>query len=233
MQIVRGFVAPTRGAFFVMRHNLWGFLVIPLILNLAVAVAAGWWGGGWVGDWLAEGWLSKVAFLGKAATGLLVVVVALLTFLVFQPVFSAPFIDLLCERTERLVLGHAPAAGLIRSVAQAIGHGILKTTFYAVALGVTLVAGSLTGLGGLLGAVLYGLSIAYDGFDYPLARRAVSFRGKWRYLLSRPGQTVGYCCGAGLFYLVPLAALLVPSFAAVGATLAYLDREKPTDDPQR
>jgi uncharacterized protein involved in cysteine biosynthesis len=223
MQIARGFVAPFRGALFVLRHNLWGFVVIPLLLNLALAAAAGWWGGGSLATWalsrLDPGWLASTL------TGLIGFVTAVFTFLLLQPVLSAPFVDLLCERTEKIHRGHAPSAGLLRSAALAIAHGMLKLALYAVALTVTLVAGSLTGWGGFLGAVLYAIFAAYDGFDYPLARRAVSFSGKWRYLLSRPGQTVGYCCGAGLFYFVPLAGLLVPSFAAVGATLVFLDRE--------
>jgi uncharacterized protein involved in cysteine biosynthesis len=223
MQIVRGFVAPFRGALFVSRHNLWGFVILPLLLDLGAAVAVAYWGGealaGWLRTHVQTGWLSSTL------TGVLAVVVALVTFVLVQPVVAAPFVDLLCERTEKIHRGQAPSAGLLRSTAQAIAHGILKLVLYAVAFGVTLLAGSLTGWGGFLGAVLYAVFVAYDAFDYPLARRAVSFSGKWRYLLSRPGQTVGYCCGAGLFYFVPLAGLLTPSFAAVGATLLYLDGE--------
>jgi uncharacterized protein involved in cysteine biosynthesis len=230
MQIVRGFVAPFRGALFVSRHGLWAFVTLPLLLNLLVAVGTAWWGGrwlsGWVGGHVATDWLAAVATW--ILTGLLAVAVLVL----LQPVFSAPFIDLLCERTEKIARGRAPSPGLVRSAAFAVTHGILKAVLYAIALAVTLAAGALTGWGGILGAVLYAVFAAYDGFDYPLARRAVSFSGKWRYLLSRPGQTVGYCCGAGLFYLVPLAGLLAPSFAAVGATLLFLDGESRVGDLQ-
>jgi uncharacterized protein involved in cysteine biosynthesis len=221
MQIARGFVAPFRGALFVLRHNLWSFVLIPFLLSLGVAVAVGWWGGGALSAWalarLDPGWFAST--LG----GLIGFLASVLAFVLLQPVFAAPFIDLLCERTEKIHRGQAPSAGVLRSVAMAITHGVLKLVLYALALAVTLIAGSLTGWGGVLGAVLYAVFMAYDAFDYPLARRAVSFSGKWRYLLSRPGQTVGYCCGAGLFYFVPLAGLLAPSFAAVGATLLFLE----------
>jgi uncharacterized protein involved in cysteine biosynthesis len=80
-----------------------------------------------------------------------------------------------------------------------------------------------TGIGGGLAAVVSSLLLAYDAFDFPLARRGASFGGKWKYLLLHPGQTVGYCVGATLLYLVPLAILIAPAFAAVGATLAFLD----------
>jgi uncharacterized protein involved in cysteine biosynthesis len=226
MQIVRGFVAPFRGAVFVARHSLWGYLAVPFLLNLGIAVAAGYWGGGWVGEHWQTGWLSDHPSLARVATWIVTAFVALLAFIVAQPVLAAPFIDLLCERCERILRGQSPSAGIIRSAVQAVGHGLLKAALYGFALAATLVAGALTGAGGVLGAALYGIFLAFDGFDYPLARRAVSFSGKWRYLLSRPGQTVGYCCGAGLLFFVPLAALVAPSFAAVGATLAYLEGEE-------
>ena len=230
MQIVPGFVAPFRGLLFVVRHGLWGYLLLPLLCNLVVAGVVAFFGAGLIerllGSWFGEAWLAEWAVVGAIATGLLTLLAALLVFVVLQPVISAPFVDLLSERVERLVRGSAPSTTLMRSAGQAIVHGLLKTALYLFALLFTLVAGALTGVGGLLGAALYGIFLAYDGFDYPLARREVSFMGKWRYLLSHPGQTVGYCCGAGLFYLIPLATLLAPSFAAVGATLLYLDHSE-------
>jgi uncharacterized protein involved in cysteine biosynthesis len=84
---------------------------------------------------------------------------------------------------------------------------------------------TLTGIGGGLTAALSAVLLAYDGFDYPLARRGAGFGGKWKYLLVHPGQTLGYCVGATLLYLVPLAIVVAPAFAAVGATLAFLDTD--------
>ena len=70
------------------------------------------------------------------------------------------------------------------------------------------------------------LFLAYDGFDYPLARRGTwDFGAKWAYLARHPGLTLGYGLGATLLYLVPLAFVVAPPFAAVGATLAFLDDE--------
>ncbi|HEY0709270.1 MAG TPA: EI24 domain-containing protein [Polyangia bacterium] len=227
MQIVRGFVAPFRGALFVARHGLWGYLIAPLLLNLALVAAGGWVGGRYAARWfdLGEGGAGDLA--ARILVWVVVALVALLVFLVLQPVVAGPFVDLLTEKCERLERGHAPSPGLLRSAAEAAAHGLLKSCLYGVALVFTLLAGALTGVGAALGAILYAVFIGFDGFDYPLARRNVSFSGKWRYLLSRPAQTVGYCCGAVLFYLVPLAAVVAPAFAAVGATLLYLDSAPP------
>jgi uncharacterized protein involved in cysteine biosynthesis len=225
MAILRGFVAPFRGVVFVARHKLWGHLALPLLLNAAVAVGAVWLALRFVRERLATQLAGSTALVANVALFVLAAVVGLLLFVLIQPVVSAPFVDLLGERVERIVRGQAPNPGLFRSAWQALLHGVLKTTLYLLALLVGFALGAVTGVGGLVGAGLYALFLAFDGFDYPLARRGVSFGGKWRYLLLHPGQTFGYCLGASLLYLVPLAALVAPAFAAVGATLAYLDSE--------
>jgi uncharacterized protein involved in cysteine biosynthesis len=75
----------------------------------------------------------------------------------------------------------------------------------------------------MLGLILTGLFLAYDGFDFPLARRGLGFWAKFGYLFTHPAQSVGYAASVALLFFVPLAFIVVPPFAAVGATLAYLD----------
>jgi CysZ protein len=237
MAVFRGLVAPFRGFLFVARHGLWGYLMVPLVLNVALALGAVV-----VGLRLARqshfvSGASGMAGLGlEIGLHLLAAVLAMVLFVVLQPLLSAPFIDLLSERVERIARGQAPAVGVLRSLWEAALHGALKTVLYCLALLLGLVLGAVTGVGAVVGAACYALFLAYDGFDYPLARRQVSFAGKWRYLALHPGQTLGYCCGAVLLYLVPLAALCAPAFAAVGATLAFLetletDAERTTTGP--
>ena len=67
-------------------------------------------------------------------------------------------------------------------------HGLLKLVLYGIALVVGLALTAVSGgLGSLIGIALGGLSLAYDGFDYPLARRGASFGAKWAYLARHPG----------------------------------------------
>jgi len=40
--LVNGFLAPFRGAVYMARRRLWRFLLVPLVLNLALAVGALW-----------------------------------------------------------------------------------------------------------------------------------------------------------------------------------------------
>ena len=229
MGFMRGFLAPFRGAAYLVRHRLWAHLLLPIVIGGALAGATVvlavryWRAEPWLADLLTNnpvlGWIALVVFTGLGAVVL---------FLVSQPLLLAVFVDLLSERVERQVAGTAPTVPLLASVGRSLVHGLLKLVLYGFALVVGLALTALTGVGSLIGVALGGLFLAYDGFDYPLARRNVGFGAKWGYLLRHPAQTVGYAAGATLFYLIPLALFVAPSVTAVGATLAFLDAERQT-----
>lgn len=223
-------MAPLRGAAFVARHKLWWYLVLPAVINLALIAGALVLAVQLVRPRLG---IDLLAGVPSALVWVLIIlisaVVALVLFIVVQPVVGAPFVDALTERTEALVRGSHPRVGLLSSSWWAVVHGLLKAACYALALLLTLALSAVAGfLGTAVGAAVTALFLAFDGFDYPLARRNVGFAGKWRYLKLHAGQTLGYCVGVTLLYLIPLAILVAPSFAAVGATLAYLQTDSHT-----
>src|SRR6478735_391855 len=226
MGFFRGFFAPFRGGLYVLRNPLKRYLFIPIILGAALAVvtmiaARNYWS-----QELASV-TSGSPVLGSFFLGIMTVVGGVVLFLIAQPLLLAVFSDQLSERVERDVLGKAHTVPFLTSTGRALLHGLLKLVLYGIALvvglGLTAVTG---GLGSLIGIALAGLSLAYDGFDYPLARRGASFGAKWAFLARHPGLTLGYGFGATVLYLIPLAVFVASPFAAVGATLAFIDLEK-------
>jgi uncharacterized protein involved in cysteine biosynthesis len=225
MGFLRGFVAPFRGAVYVSRARLWHLVLLPLLLNAALAAGSAWLA--------ARYWRSELRdrAVGSPALGTLLLVVttalgAIILFLIFQPLLGAVFNDHLSERVERQVAGDVPRAPFFASIGRSLSHGILKLVLYGIAFVVGLGLGAVTvGLGGLVGLGLGVIFLAYDGFDYPLSRRSASFGAKWRYLALHPAQSIGYGLGATVFYLIPLALIVAPPFTAVGATLVFLETE--------
>jgi uncharacterized protein involved in cysteine biosynthesis len=230
MGFFRGLVAPFRGGVYVMRHPLKRYLLVPFVLSVALAIitmvaARRYWGQE------LESMVASSPVLGNFFIGIMTVVGSVVLFLIAQPLLLAVFSDQLSERVEREVLGTAHTVPFLTSTGRALVHGLLKLVLYGIALviglGLTAVTG---GLGSLIGIALAALSLAYDGFDYPLARRGASFGAKWAFLARHPGLTVGYGIGATVLYLIPLAVFVASPFAAVGATLAYIDTEKSEPD---
>jgi CysZ protein len=225
--LVRGFLAPFRGGAFIARHRLWRYLVLPLLVNVALGVAAMvlasryWRGEGFVGEQLI-----KAPFIGVLILGLLTGLSGVVLFLVAQPLLSAIFSDRLSEKVERQIKGDAPTEPFLASAGRAIAHGLLKLVLYAAAMLAAFVLSVWTaGFGAIAGLALAGLFIAYDGFDYPLSRRGASFGKKWAYLLKHPAQTIGFGAGATLLYLVPFALFVAPPFVAAGATMVFMESE--------
>ena len=206
------------------RHGLWHYLLLPVLVNAALITGAVLLGVHVVRRWVGTGGMAS-SLPVSVGIWVLAAVLGLVFFVIAQPVVSAPFVDALTEKAETLVRGQHPRGGFWRSAWKALLHGVLKMLCYLTALVLVWALTMLTGIGGGVGALLSAVLLAYDGFDYPLARRGAGFGGKWRYLLLHPGQTLGYCVGATLLYLIPPAILVAPAFAGVGATLAFLDTD--------
>ena len=220
-------MAPFRGGAYVARHRLWHYLFVPFLLDVALAVTAAW---GAVRYWRAEGWMAHLLEesppLGWIALVLFSALLAVVLFLIAQPLLNAVFADRLSERVERDTRGAAPAVPFLASTGRALLHGFLKLVLYgAAAMTAWVLTGFLLGVGALVAVGLAAIFLAYDGFDYPLSRRGASFGKKWAYLARHPAQTIGFGLGATLLYLVPLAVFVAPPFVAAGATLAFLEAD--------
>lgn len=225
MGLFRGLWAPARGLSFITRERLWGFVFLPLLLDALLAAAT------FTGAW--HYWRAEAFVTGQASPALRTLILLLLSgllgaalFLVAHPILDAVFCDKLSEKVEHRVSGQAPSISLRKAMAQALGHGLLKSLFYGVALLSGLVLGALTGVGGAFGLGLGVVFLAYDGFDFPLSRRGASFGAKWRFLVLHPGLTIGYGLATTVLYLVPLALVVAPAISSVGATLVFLDVQK-------
>jgi CysZ protein len=223
--LFRGFLAPFRGAIYVARERLWKHLVIPVLLNLGLGIGTMVAAARFFHKELGA-MLESAPVLGGISLFFMTVIGGVLLFILLQPLLNAIFCDRLAEVVEKRVRGEAPKERLLPSIGKAIVHGLLKLVLYALALGIGALATiSTIGVGAVVGVALGAIFLAYDGFDYPLARRGATFGAKWVYLAKHPGLALGYGLGSYVLYLVPLAFLVAPPFTAVGATLAYLETD--------
>jgi uncharacterized protein involved in cysteine biosynthesis len=209
---------------FVARHGLWRYLVLPVVVNLALAVGTLWMAARYWQQELSTN-LATSPVIGWIFLVVITALAGIVLFVLLQPLLGAVFNDRLAEKVELKVRGSAPHAPFLASTGWALVHGLLKLVFYGLALLIGLALTAVTGLGSLVGVGLGAIFLAYDGFDYPLARRGKGFGAKWAYLLRHPGLALGYGFGSMLLYLVPLAFLVAPPFAAAGATLVFLETE--------
>jgi uncharacterized protein involved in cysteine biosynthesis len=228
MGLFRGFFAALRAVVFLSQQRMWHLVLVPVLINIALAVAAAWGAAHYFRQEVASLDL-KTSVFGSVLFWGLTSLAAVVLFIVFQPLLGAVFNDHLSEKVEHRTKGTVPRVAFFASAGRALLHGFLKLVLYGVAL--ALGAGLfVTGVGVVFATGLGVLFLAYDGFDYPLARRGAGFGAKWRYLALHPGQTIGYGLGATLLYFVPLALVVAPPLCAAGATVLYLDTERRTEE---
>lgn len=257
-ELLRGALYVPRGFFRLLRSpSLWKWAVVPLILNIVVILLSfllagnlaewleGKTGAGALRDWEEAGrlwWtLSYVVWaLGWVASKLVWVVVPLLStwlivafpFGIIYKLLFMPFMELMTESTERLVLGFKEDqpfdfgriySNLIVAILDAILLTLTQGLLYFLLLPINL----LPFLGSVLWVVLP--PAIFAGMDYSdinLVRRRYTLTEKVRLWRTHEWRFLGY--GMSFFFLItlPLVNVVVIPCAAVGGALLYLELDR-------
>lgn len=238
--LLNGFTYPLR-AFATLRRNrsLWGYVLIPLLINIAVGFLL-YQGLLVIGMGRLEAALAVLPpELALLQTILLLVFQALvlvavgLLLLRFGFVLGFPWYSQLSEQLEALRTGQQVAATRITplSVLRDIGHALSfegKKLFFFFGIGALVLLLNLIPLGGQVLATVGGLSLSatlvcLDLFDPVLSRRYLRFRQKLAVIRGTMPASIGFaliCLGLISFPLINLLAL--PLCVAAG-TLFLVD----------
>jgi CysZ protein len=242
-QLFRGATYPWRAVLFLHRHRLWRQAGIAVGINILLLgavmfalVSLAW-------PWLvsldartqamaADGEVVRVALtLLKWAVWILVMplvlVASAVVVLLLGGVVAAPFLDMLSERVEQLVIGTAPAPWNGRRAWQVFLFGltdILWSLAFLVAIYVPLlVVGFIPGIGALASLVGGSLLLAQEFVGMPLARRMMPYRARWRIILDHKWLALGFGAMSTLFLMVPGLNLLLLPVASTAGTLLFCD----------
>ena len=171
--------------------------------------------------WYLSSWLLSLV---------LIALTSIIGYFVCQILFCVVIMDQMSRITERMTTGAEKKPSNLSFLSQLIylsRQEIPRAIIPVLVTLIIMVIGWLTPLGPfitILGPMVAAMFLAWDNTDLLPARRLTpfndrfaSFRKKWLFHL-----------GFGLLFLVPLANILLLSFAPVGATLYHLE----SDDSQ-
>jgi CysZ protein len=179
--------------------------------------------------WIAWAW----HLLSWLLALLLMGVSAIVSFLIAQILFSALIMDIMSQVTERKQTGHvasAPDMGKISYFFFILKQEIPRSLLPVLVSLLILVLGWFTPLGPVLtivsplAAVIF---LAWDNTDLLPARRLAPYKERLRFLR----RHLFFHLGFGVLFLIPIANILLLSFAPVGATLYHLDQTIDAGDP--
>jgi CysZ protein len=156
----------------------------------------------------------------------------LASYLISQIFFCVFIMDYMSRITERLVLGRE-APGAPASIFQMFWYLIrqeIPRAMVPILISVALmILGLFTPVSLIIIAVstvAAGVFLAWDNTDLVPARRMMPFKERLKFLR----QNLFFHIGFGLLFLVPWVNIIFLSFAPVGATLYYIDKEKSGHD---
>lgn len=174
--------------------------------------------------WVVWVWYLLSWLLSMVLVGLSVVV----SYLVAQIIFSVLIMDLMSRITEKIITGgtHEPVnipwwQQFLFLIKQEIPRAIvpLFLTLVLTLLGWLTPLGPVVTIFTSAAAVIF---LAWDNTDLIPARRLLTFKERFRILMN----TLPFHLGFGILFLIPLLNILLLSFAPVGATIYYIEKNR-------
>ena len=236
MDLIRGVAYNIRGLGMSLRTGrllFWGlvrffllFLIMSVLAGLILAYHQSIMDLFWIkpeSRWLLWIW----HLLSWFVSIFLIVVSGLISFLISQVLFSVLIMDLMSRITERKVTGRVrtPEGATIWKQFLLMMTQEVPRSFVPLLLSLLIMLlGWLTPLGPVVTVLSSGLAViflSWDNTDLTPARNLLPFKKRFAFLT----KTLLFHLGFGLPFLIPGFNLLFLSFAPVGATLYYLDKQ--------
>lgn len=225
----------------VTRKGLRRFVVLPLLVNLMVFGALGWWinstASAWLdslavfsqwGDWWIVGalqtlihWILSIALFFSLA----------FVFTLVANLIGAPFNGLLAERVEAHLTGEvtqeAPSwLTLIKSVPRLMGSELSKLLYLALWMVPLLILQFIPVINFVAPFLLFMFGawmFALEYLDYPMGNSGALFKDVRRRCKERRKLCLGFGGIVALISSVPIVNLFIMPVAVAGATALYVD----------
>jgi CysZ protein len=171
--------------------------------------------------WHVVAWLASLFLIGLSA---------IVSLVISQLFFSALVMDHMARITEIKITGavaEPEKVSLWKMFVLVILQEIPRSVIPLIASLAIMVFGWMTPLGPILTILSSGLAIiflSWDNTDLIPARNRVPFKKRFAFLM----KTIPFHLGFGLPFLIPILNILFLSFAPVGATLYYLEKQRKT-----
>jgi CysZ protein len=232
---------PVNGAFYflrgfglIFRPGIRGYVVVPLLINIAVFASLIYFGAGelqsylenMLPDWLQ--WLNWMLVPLFLIAGLLI---AFFTFNMAANLIAAPFNGLLAEAVERKLTGEGPAGGgwkkLLADIGRTFASELRKLVYIGIRAVPILLLMLVPGVNVIASVVwilfsAWMLAVAYA--DYPMGNHGMAFPKQRELLARRRWLSLGFGGSVMVGLAIPVLNFLVIPSAVAGATAMWVDQ---------
>ena len=243
---LQGFGYPFRSFSVLKKHpRLLQYILIPFTINASLFTLVVYWGLSFFDQWATkllpgpDSWWHFLYYLVWVVVALAVALIVFFTFVVVGSIISAPFNDLLSERTEQILSGRAIdepfvwrrfVTDIVRTVLSSLG----RIWLYVLGMiPILILMFAVPGVGPVAGSTLsflftcYFLVVEYTSFFFD--RKGYSFKQQRQYIRGRRLTMMGFGVGVFVLLAIPFLQLLVIPLSVIGGTALCVDR--PVDEP--
>lgn len=244
-EFAHGFLTHLHSARFILDHpGLLRLVAIPFLINLLVFSGMVYLGMDFFNDSVVhlipqgDAWYRAVLYYFLWTLAVLVTaIVVFFSFTAIGNLVSAPFNDLLSEKTEGILTGRRDDKPFsLRAFGQdalrALAVEIRKILLFVGAMLVLLLLNLIPVAGSLLysvlavGLTLFFLAAEYMGFVF--SRKRMNFSAQRHYIFSRKMTMLGFSVGALALLAIPFVQFACIPLAVVGATRLWCENPEPT-----
>lgn len=221
------------------------FVLVPLLTNIILFVAAIWMlfsnFGGWVDamittflpDWE---WLQFLEYLLWPLMALLVIVCVYYGFSIVANIIAAPFNGFLSEKVEKCLRGDVITddgwQAVLALIPRAVGRELAKLAYYLPRILFLLLLSFVPVINLVIPflLLLFGAwMMAIQYCDYPMDNNKVSFKNMKLMLKGDRLTSIGFGGLIQLGMMVPLLNLIIMPAAVVGATIYWVEAHASTE----
>jgi CysZ protein len=214
------------------------FVIIPLLINTTIFIAAIWFGFAYIGegiDWLMAKlpeWLHWLSWILYIVFGLVCLLFVFFTFSLLANIVAAPFNDLLCSAVIKKISGKqlsndTSQRGFIQQILPSMYNEVKKFAYFAGWSIPFLILLVIPGIN-IVGAVLWFLFSAWmlnlEYMDYPMSQQNLEFKTQRGMLKKRKILSYSFGSAVNVATLIPIANFLVMPAAVAGATALGLEK---------
>lgn len=217
------------------------FVIVPLLINTGLFIAAIWLGFSYVGDWIDSlmpalpQWLSFLDWLISGVLyllfGAICILVVFFTFSLLANIVAAPFNDLLCSAVAKKLGGEKVFESqsqipFLKTIVPSMIQETRKLGYFVLWSIPFLILLVIPGIN-IVGAVLWFLFSAwmlnYEYMEYPMSQDNLNFDEQKKQLKSRKLLSLTYGSIVSAATLIPFVNFLVMPVAVAGATALWVD----------
>jgi CysZ protein len=222
---------------FLSKHKLWGFMLLPVALNMAMLFAMGWLAftynsriSEYLYAWLVpanagESLASWIKILGTALVWLVTLFFYAKVYKYLLLMLLTPFLSLLAGKTMEVLHGREEPFVLKRFLSDIVRGIVVTLQSLAMEIGLAgllFVLSFIPFLTPFTGTALLLVEWFFLGasmFDYYNELEGRTAKQSWQFCWKHKGATLGTGLGMYLFMLIPFGILITPMLSVVAACL--------------